>query len=105
MEKSREQIETERTERVLSTKKEVNKNPLTWRDVKDLANSLTEEQLQQPVNYWTESEGGTVGDANVLDEDYVSDGEAYAPKSEMPAEAVDEDEPVFPKGTVMIWII
>jgi hypothetical protein len=78
---------------------------LTWQDIKVLAESLTPEQLLQPVKYWSESEGGTIGDANVLDEDYVSDGESYAPKSEMPVEAVDTDEPVFPKDSVMLWII
>lgn len=78
---------------------------LTWQDIKDLANSLTDQQLQQEVRYWTEGEGGTIGDANVLDEDYVTDGEAYAPKSEMPLEVIDEDEPIYPSGTVMLWII
>lgn len=78
---------------------------LSWQDIKALANSLTEEQLQQPVKYWTESEGGTVGDANVLGEDYVNDGKGYAPKSEFPPETVDENEPVIPEGTVMLWII
>lgn len=78
---------------------------LSWHDIKELANSLTEEQLQQPVKYWTESEVGTVGDANALDEDYVSDGEGYGPKSEFPPETVDENEPVIPEGTVMLWII
>lgn len=85
-------------------KSSLSKN-LTWQDIKDLSNSLTEEQLQQKVRYWTEGEGGHIGDANVLDEDYVSDGEAYGPKSEMPIEMVDEDEPVFSKGTVMLWIL
>jgi hypothetical protein len=82
-----------------------NTEQLIWQDIKDLANSLTAEQLRQPVKYWTESEGGKVGDANILDEDYVSDGEAYGPRSEFPAEAIDEDEPVFPAGTVMLWIL
>lgn len=80
-------------------------NKLSWQDIKDLANSLTEQQLQQPVKYWTEGDGGTIGDANVLEEDYVSDGVAYAPKSEMPALHIDEDEPIFPEGTVMLWIL
>jgi len=118
MEKTRSQIEDERVERVSSQRSEVaaeiadsyvpepkERKILTWNDIKELSNSLTEEQLRQPVKYWTEEEGGTIGDANVLDEDYVSDGEAYAPKSEMPPECVDEDEPVFPEGTVMLWII
>lgn len=86
-------------------KNKYSETKITWQEIKDLANSLSEEQLQQPVKYWTESEGGSVGDANVLDEDYVTDGEAYAPKSEMPAIAIDEEAPVFPKGTVMLWII
>jgi hypothetical protein len=78
---------------------------LTWQSIKDLANSLSEEQLRQPVRYWTESEGGTVSDANILDEDHVSDGVAYAPKSEMDPEAVDTDEPVMPEGTPMLWLL
>ncbi len=80
-------------------------NKLTWQDIKDLANSLSEEQLQQPVKYWTEGEGGSIGDANILEEDYVSDGEGYAPRSEMPSEVIDEDEPVFLKGTPMLWML
>lgn len=107
MENNREQVETDRVARALNkqTPNPVLKKELTWRDIKNLSNELSEDQLKQPVRYWTEGEGGEVGDANVLDEDYVSDGESYAPKSEMPAEVIDEDEPVFYKGTVMLWII
>jgi hypothetical protein len=85
--------------------KEDLKKKITWQKIKDLANSLNEEQLLQPVRYWTDCEGGQVTDANILEEDYVSDGEAYGPKSCMPADVVDEDEPVFPEGTPILWII
>lgn len=77
----------------------------TWAKVKEVANSLTEDQLQQQVRWWGESEGGKIDDVNMLPEDYVSDGEAYAPKSEMEPSAVDEDEPVFKEGTPMLWIL
>jgi len=81
------------------------KEVITWQSIKELANSLTADQLQQPVRYWTESDGGKIHDANILDEDYVSDGEAYGPKSEMSVDCIDEDSPVFPKGTVMLWML
>jgi hypothetical protein len=77
---------------------------LTWRDVKEMANGLTDEQLDMPVKWWGEEEGGTVLDVNQLPEDYVTDGEAYSPRSEMDPELIDADEPVFVKGTPMIWI-
>lgn len=77
---------------------------ISWRDIKEIANSLSEEQLTLPVRYWTESEGGKVMDANLLPEDYVSDGEGYVPRSEMPEEYIDVDEPIMPKGTPMLWI-
>ena len=108
--KSREEIETDRVARVFDQGLESKPLPdstksLTWQHIKDLSNLLTPDQLRQPVKYWTESDGGTIGDANILDEDYVSDGEAYAPESEMAPECIDEDEPIFPEGTVMLWII
>ena len=78
---------------------------LTWQDIKELVNSLNEEQLQQEVRWWGEESGGSVSDANILNEDYLSDGVSYAPKSEMLPDDIDEDEPIFPKGTVMLWIL
>ena len=78
---------------------------LTWQYIKDLANSLDEEQLKKPVKWWGDETGGSISDANILDEDYVSDGEAYGPRSEMDEANIDPDEPVFHKGTPMLWML
>src|SRR4051812_26312871 len=83
--------------------KQESEKVLTWKDIKELLSHVNEEQLNQPVRWWGDGRGGRLHDANVLDEDYVSDGEAYGPRSEFDPESIDEEQPVVPKGTVMLW--
>lgn len=84
-------------------KKETDEKVLTWQNIKDLANALNDEQLKNPVRWWAEDEGGKIDDANMLPEDYVSDGESYSPRSEIDETLIDENEPVLPEGTPMLW--
>ncbi len=77
---------------------------LVWADIKALANSLTDEQLEQPVKWWSDDEGGNIDDANILDEDHVNNGENYVPRSALDPEfVVEPDAKVYPAGTVMLW--
>lgn len=81
-----------------------NDTSYTWERLKELANSLSEDQLKKPVKWWGDGSGGTIDDANVLDEDWVSDGVAYQPKSAIDEDAIDKEAAIFEEGTPMLWM-
>lgn len=55
---------------------------MTWADLKEFANSLTEEQLKTDVKLASEFSNHTVSHAAILQEDYVNvDGESAEPVS------------------------
>jgi hypothetical protein len=78
------------------------------RELRDFLNTLTDEQLDQDaVVAGVEKEGGTVCQAEVLAEDWVSDEEGCYPRSawdEMkePGEPEIEVTVAMPKGHVYI---
>ena len=77
-----------------------------WAGLKAFANTLTDEQLSQPIRWWGEEKGGTATFSQ-LEEDYVTDDEGYSPKSSYDPETVQEmiDEyGVMPGGTPMIYV-
>lgn len=85
---------------------------LTWQRIKDFANNLTEEQLQQPLRLSTEDCNHIGVCLDVLQCDYINpSGEMaepitdYMPGGQFHDEDIDwEDEPVVAsKGE--IWVI
>lgn len=55
---------------------------MKWREVRDLLNTLTEEQLNQDAAVaGVDKEGGIISQAEVLTEDWVSDEEGCYPQS------------------------
>lgn len=53
----------------------------TWDDLKKFANSLTKEQLEQPVRYWGEGHAGVIASAGILNEPFVNIDEYAEPIS------------------------
>ena len=52
----------------------------TWADLKEFANSLSDEQLDNPVIWWGDERGGKFSSADTLKEDYVNEsGEGVEP--------------------------
>lgn len=81
------------------------KKQINWADLKAFANGLNKEQLAQPIRWWGEETGGTARFGQ-LEEDYISDGEGYNPKSSYGADMPDEEdiEGVMPMGTPIIFV-
>lgn len=86
------------------------KKPLTWADIKDYANSLSDEELKQPVRYCGEYKGGEVYSIYILNDDFINpSGDGIEPRSYY-AESEDPDdremaesEPiVLPKGSILL---
>lgn len=80
----------------------------TWADLKAAIENLTEEQLNKPIYLWGVESGDKL-EFDILDEDYLEDGdEGCAPKSiieeNMSGETVDmTDYPlVHSKGTIIL---
>jgi len=79
----------------------------TWADLKAAIDNLTDEQLSKPIYLWGVESGDNI-EFDVLDEDYLHDGdEGCAPKSvmeeSMSGEPIDmEDYPlIHSKGTII----
>jgi hypothetical protein len=53
----------------------------TWEDLKKFANTLTKDQLEQPIRYWGEGHAGVIASANVLKEPFVHIDEFAEPIS------------------------
>jgi len=76
--------------------------PMTWHQLKEVVNSLSEEQLNNPIMYWEEDGGGRISDVECLEEDYVYGEEGSYPISLWEeSKGEDETEPtiVYKKGT------
>jgi hypothetical protein len=78
--------------------------------LRNFINSLSENELKQPVKVWGESFGGTINGAEILDEDYFNpSGEGCervsAYKDEPDFEEDYADEPIiYEKGTVIFEV-
>lgn len=78
------------------------KQPVTWRHVKDIVNQLTDEQLSQEVRIWGDERGEKCVSVTPLSEDYCSDDCGYQPKSVFESE--DDYDNEVPAGTPIIYI-
>lgn len=76
---------------------------ITWKELKEFANSLSDEQLQAPVRWWGEEMSGCVFKAHQLEEDYVTTDYGCEPASVQEYDEGDEPyEVTHPKGTPML---
>lgn len=86
----------------------MSKEKLSWKELKDFANSLPEEVLEQDVKWWGDERGGTLVNTHKLEEDYVCTDEGWEPKSvhesyESYSKEDIEDMPQLAKGTPILW--
>ena len=86
----------------------VQKKIPTWADLKAFANTLTDEQLNNPIRWWGDERGGIDATFGVLEEDYVFGEEGYSPKSSYDEEylndLLEDSSTVMIKGTPMIYV-
>ena len=83
---------------------------MTYRELRDFLNTLTDEQLDQTAQViGVDTPGGAITQAEVLDEDWVMDGEGACPRSVWDESLTDEEkagsdppELIWPKGSVHI---
>jgi len=76
---------------------------MTWQEIKDFSNALSEEELKQPVKGWNEDRTYTVESITKTEEDYYWDGIQYLPESEFIDfnSCVSSKNPL-PKGTIRL---
>ncbi len=68
---------------------------ITWRELKTLAVSLSEAQLDLKVMWCAEDDGGVVTQVEILDEDHINpSGDVWEPRSHYGAGADYEDEEI-----------
>lgn len=81
--------------------------------LKNFINSLSEDELKQPLRFWGEEIGGRISSAEILNDDYINpSGEGVEPRSPYlpggeyhePGEDYQDEPIVIQKGTVMFWI-
>lgn len=79
---------------------------MNWQQLKDFANSLTAEQLQQEVKAWGENCAYEVVGVEVTTEDLYFNGEWVLPFNEFenPETEITEDTPCLPIGTIRLNI-
>lgn len=76
----------------------------TWQELKDIVNSLDEEQLKNAVTWWGDERGGRIEAVEILNEDYVDDQDGHSmPISEWESETDEKTEIIFKKGTPILW--
>lgn len=51
------------------------KEKFTWQNLKDVVNTLNEEQLKNEVIWWGDERGGKIVYVEILNDDYVDDGD------------------------------
>lgn len=85
----------------------------TLAHLKNFVNSLSEDELKQPVRFWGEEVGGTIAAAEMLNDDYINpSGECCEPRAAhlaggefYEADSQMEDEPiVLHKGSVVFEV-
>lgn len=87
-----------------------NEKPLTWDDIKQFANTLTNEQLQQPAFVWGDEKSGHIFSIAETQDDLINpSGEGVEPKSLYAqsdddfVKAITENEPiVLSKGRIIL---
>jgi hypothetical protein len=72
---------------------------MTFLELKQRLESLTPEQLAEPVRWWGDERGGTIDDLHVLDEEYVNVGDGFEPRSTANVEHEDDITATLPAGT------
>ena len=91
----------------MANQTEIKKNP-TWADLKAFTGTLMPWQLAQPITWWGDEKGGKVSSIDVLDVDFINDGEGYSPSTsfdaETLAELIEENEGVLVKGTPIVYV-
>jgi len=77
---------------------------MIWQEIKDFSNTLSEEELKQPVKGWDEDRTYTVKGVERTEEDRYWDGYMHIPSSAFDSfpEDVDDVEDILPKGTVRL---
>lgn len=74
-----------------------------WKDLKDFANSLSEEQLNHEVVFWSEEHAGKLVSVYVLKEDYINvSGEGVEPRSLYKGEEGYDEPATYVKGTPIL---
>jgi hypothetical protein len=77
---------------------------ISWKELKDFANSLPEEELSKAVVWMGEERGGRIGLAECMDEDYVQTDYGVEPASVQEYEEGDEHYPtIYKKGTPILY--
>lgn len=87
-----------------------NEQPLTWADLKNFANALSEEQLSQPVRTWREEFAATVFAVEVAVDDLINpSGDGLEPRAvysqsddAADQETAQEEPVVYPKGSIFL---
>jgi len=82
----------------------MDKQAITWRELKTLVASLSEDQLDLKVMWCAEDDGGVVTQVEILDEDHINpSGDAWEPRSHYGADYEDE-EIVAVKGQPVLHV-
>lgn len=81
---------------------------ITWAQLKARIDTMTTEQLAEPVIWWGEEKGGFIASVSDLEEDYYKTDEGMQPRSSMNdeefAEYVTDPEDFMEKGFPILWI-
>lgn len=78
---------------------------ISWAQLKEFCNSLSDEQLQKPVQWWGEEVSGYVFKVHQLEEDFVTTDYGCEPASVQEYEEGDDPyEVTHPAGTPMLEV-
>lgn len=82
------------------------KKPITWADLRRIANDVPPERLDDEVIWWGEERGGEVYSAEPLEEDYIDTDYGFEAKSAFNEEELKELEgnQEMPKGRMILWV-
>lgn len=104
----------EMTKEILRPKrmKHNQEQPLKWQDLKELLNSLPDEQLQQDVVWWGDERGGSVHAVLETQDELINpSGEGCEPRTlytqsedESEREIGDTEEIAYPKGQLILLV-
>lgn len=78
---------------------------LTWRELKEFANQVSEEHLDSKVIWWGDGRGGVINTAEFLTENYVDfSGEGMEPESDYKGTEYENEKPdhILRKGTPIL---
>lgn len=80
--------------------------PITWGQLKSIANTIYPEHLDGKIRWWGVDRGGIIKSVEMLEEPYLLGSEGYYPESVKDVEDGDEIDPAdtMAKGTPIIWV-